>query len=85
MTDDEAYDRAFDILTETLAGMGREGIARTQVILPMADFLTAIALIIDGEAGVRALMDHMVRRIAEWHAGTFPQPDRQASNDDGRR
>ena len=85
MTDGDAYDHAFDILTEALADMGREGIARQQVILPMADFLTATALIMDGEAGVRALMDHMVRRIGEWHAGTFPQPDQRPSNDDERR
>jgi hypothetical protein len=81
MTDDDAYDHAFDILTEALQTMGQDGITRTQVILPLADFVTSIALVMDGEAGARAIMDHMVRRIAEWHAGTFPQPDREPSNE----
>jgi hypothetical protein len=38
-------------------------------------FLKSIALIMAGEAGVRAVITPMERRIEDWKAGRFPTPD----------
>jgi hypothetical protein len=45
------------------------------VVPAVADFLTSIALIMAGEAGVRAVMTRMEDRIEDWKAGRFPTPD----------
>jgi hypothetical protein len=69
---DDAHGRLIDILTEALQ---RAGITKQDVIPAVADFLTSIALIMAGEAGVRAMMSRMENRIEDWKAGRFPTPD----------
>jgi hypothetical protein len=72
---DDAHGRLIDILTEALQRAGAEGITKQDVIPAVADFLTSIALIMAGEAGVRAVITRMESRIDDWKAGKFPAPD----------
>jgi hypothetical protein len=73
--EDNAQGRLIDILTEVLQRAGAEGITKQDVIPAVADFLMSIALIMAGEAGVRAVMTRMEGRIEDWKAGRFPTPD----------
>jgi hypothetical protein len=68
---DDAHGRLIDILTEALQSAGAEGITKPDVIPAVADFLTSLALIMAGEAGVRAVMTRMESRIEDWKAGNF--------------
>ena len=72
---DDAHGRLIDILTEGLQRAGAEGITKQDVIPAVADFLTSIAVIMAGEAGVRAVIARMESRIEDWKAGRFPTPD----------
>jgi hypothetical protein len=74
--DNDAHGRLFDLLTEALQKAGAEGITRQDVIPVVADFLTALALITAGEAGVRAVMTRMESRIEDWKAERFPERPR---------
>jgi hypothetical protein len=51
--EDDAHSRLIDILTEALQRAGAEGVTKQDVIPAVADFLTSIALIMAGEAGVQ--------------------------------
>jgi hypothetical protein len=70
--DVDAHGRLFDILTEALQKAGGEGITKQDAIPAVSDFLTSLALIMAGEAGVRAVITRMEGRIEDWKAGRFP-------------
>jgi hypothetical protein len=72
---DDAPGRLVDLLTEALQKAGAEGITKQDVIPVLSDFLTSVALIMAGEAGVRAVITRMEGRIEDWKAGRFPARD----------
>lgn len=71
----DEYDRAFDIMTEALQTMRAEGITKQDALPALVDFVTAVALILAQEAGVRAVTARMESRIDDWRAGRFPVQD----------
>ena len=58
---DEGYDKAFDILHETINEIGRQGVTKSAMLSALADLTVMLGLIIEGEAGTYAMIDNMKR------------------------
>lgn len=64
--------QGFDILTDALRLMGEAGITRQEALPVMIDFVTAVSLIMAGEAAADAAIIRIRNRVADWKAGNFP-------------
>jgi len=60
---DEGYDKAFDILHETVNEIGRQGVTKSAMLSALADLTVMLGLIIEGEAGTYAMIDNMKNRV----------------------
>jgi hypothetical protein len=60
---DEGYDKALDILHETINEIGRQGVTKSSMISALADLTVMLGLIIEGEAGTYAMIDNMKSRV----------------------
>jgi hypothetical protein len=56
---DEGYDRACDMLHETINEIGRQGVTKSAMLSARADLTVMLGLIIEGEAGTYAMIDNM--------------------------
>jgi hypothetical protein len=74
-TEQVEYDQVMEIMVEAMEKIGVAQISREALLPPLSDFLTALAIKMAGEDGVRALMTRMAQRIADWKSGKFPTDD----------
>lgn len=68
---DHGYHRAFGLLAKTM--QTAKTIPNSDFVPALVDFAAAVGLVAEGEAGVRAMMSGMERRITDWHEGRFPE------------
>jgi hypothetical protein len=66
------YQSGFDILTEALQTMGENGITKQDALPVLSDLMTAVALIMGGEAAAEAAIVRIQNRVGDWNAGNFP-------------
>jgi hypothetical protein len=74
-TEQVEYDQVMEIMVEAMEKFGVAQISREALLPPLSDFVTAIAIKMAGEDGVRALMVRMEQRIEDWKSGKFPTDD----------
>ena len=69
---EHGYHRAFGLLAKTMQTAKRT-IPNSDFVPALVDFAATVGLVAEGEAGVRAMMWGMERRITDWHEGRFPE------------
>jgi hypothetical protein len=49
---DDGYEKALDMLHETINNIGREGVTKSTMLSALTDLAVMLGLIIEGEAGL---------------------------------
>lgn len=60
---DDAYEKALDMLHETINNIGREGVTKSTMLSALTDLAVMLGLIIEGEAGTYAMIENMKKRL----------------------
>ena len=81
----DEYDCVFEVMTNTVESLGKEGLSKQDILPALVDFVTAFGLIIGKEPDARAIIARIEGRIEDWKAGRFPAPVRETSMPQGRR
>ena len=77
---DEGYEKALDMLHETINNIGREGVTKSAMLSALTDLAVMLGLIIEGEAGTYTMIDNMKKRVQfykEADPGDADQPTRR--------
>ena len=64
----DGYDKAFDILHETVNEIGRQGVTKSEMLSALTDLAVMLGLIIEGEAGTYVMIDNMKNRVPFFEA-----------------
>jgi hypothetical protein len=56
---DDGYEKALDMLHETINNIGREGVTKSTMLSALTDLAVMLGLIIEGEAGTYTMIDNM--------------------------
>lgn len=76
---DDGYEKALDMLHETINNIGREGVTKSTMLSALTDLAVMLGLIIEGEAGTYTMIDNMKKRVQfykEADSGDDDQPKR---------
>ena len=71
----DASDRVMKIMTDAMKTVGNNNISKREMIPALIDFTPAVALILTGEGGARAMITRIEGRIEDWQEGRFPAED----------